>query len=372
MTLTLEDVKNVRFPIAKRQGEGYRATEVDDFVDAVDLTFVQMSEENERLRAQLDALGGDRETAGDPTNSSALADENARLQAEIEALRAQSSNAGPALNASDAVLNDSVSNDSVSNDSVDAGELQRLREENAGLRSELDAARKEVEQARAEVSQVRGELDAARQATPLTVVDGDGAGRVEKIVVTTSAQASPAVVRMVQLHTEQAETLVSEAEAEAQRKVAEADARAQQAVSEAERRAHELTVDAQTRAERIQSEARVNADQLANEAKAQADQLTSEAAANSERVHADAEARRSELFSALEAERDALVGKVDDLRTYEGSYRSTLTEHLRGQIAHLENSTFEPEGTPVLLGEERPAIASQTPRLDALLAEGNN
>lgn len=367
MTLTLEDVKNVRFPIAKRQGEGYRATEVDDFVDAVDLTFVQMSEENERLRAQLDALGGDRETSGDPTNSSALADENARLQAEIEALRAQSSNAGPALNASDAVLNDSVSNDS-----VDAGELQRLREENAGLRSELDAARKEVEQARAEVSQVRGELDAARQATPLTVVDGDGAGRVEKIVVTTSAQASPAVVRMVQLHTEQAETLVSEAEAEAQRKVAEADARAQQAVSEAERRAHELTVDAQTRAERIQSEARVNADQLAHEAKAQADQLTSEAAANSERVHADAEARRSELFSALEAERDALVGKVDDLRTYEGSYRSTLTEHLRGQIAHLENSTFEPEGTPVLLGEERPAIASQTPRLDALLAEGNN
>jgi len=365
--LTLEDVKNVRFPIAKRQGEGYRATEVDDFVDAVDLTFVQMSEENERLRAQLDALGGDRETAGDPTNSSALADENARLQAEIEALRAQSSNAGPALNASDAVLNDSVSNDS-----VDAGELQRLREENAGLRSELDSARKEVEQARAEVSQVRGELDAARQATPLTVVDADGAGRVEKIVVTTSAQASPAVVRMVQLHTEQAETLVSEAEAEAQRKVAEADARAQQAVSEAERRAHELTVDAQTRAERIQSEARVNADQLTHEAKAQADQLTSEAAANSERVHADAEARRSELFSALEAERDALVGKVDDLRTYEGSYRSTLTEHLRGQIAHLENSTFEPEGTPVLLGEERPAIASQTPRLDALLAEGNN
>ncbi|HIW30447.1 MAG TPA: DivIVA domain-containing protein, partial [Candidatus Luteococcus avicola] len=367
MTLTLEDVKNVRFPIAKRQGEGYRATEVDDFVDAVDLTFVQMSEENERLRAQLDALGSDRETAGDPTNSSALADENARLQAEIEALRAQSSHAGPALNASDAVLNDSVSNDS-----VDAGELQRLREENAGLRSELDAARKEVEQARAEVSQIRGELDAARQATPLTVVDGDGAGRVEKIVVTTSAQASPAVVRMVQLHTEQAETLVSEAEAEAQRKVAEADARAQQAVSEAERRAHELTVDAQTRAERIQSEARVNADQLAHEAKAQADQLISEAAANSERVHADAEARRSELFSALEAERDALVGKVDDLRTYEGSYRSTLTEHLRGQIAHLENSTFEPEGTPVLLGEERPAIASQTPRLDALLAEGNN
>jgi len=367
MTLTLEDVKNVRFPIAKRQGEGYRATEVDDFVDAVDLTLVQMSEENERLRAQLDALGSDRETVGDTTNTSALADQNARLQAEIEALRAQSSNAGPALNASDAVLNDSVSNDS-----VDADELQRLREENASLRSELESARNEAEQARAEASQVRGELDAARQATPLTVVDGEGAGRVEKIVVTTSAQASPAVVRMVQLHTEQAETVLSEAEAEAQRKVAEADARAQQAVSEAERRAHELTVDAQTRAERIQSEARVNADQLANEAKAHADQLTSEAAANSERVHADAEARRSELFSALEAERDALVGKVDDLRTYEGSYRSTLTEHLRGQIAHLENSTFEPEGTPVLLGEERPAIASQTPRLDALLAEGNN
>ena len=38
MTLTLEDVKNVRFRIAKRQGEGYVATEVDEFVDRVAAT----------------------------------------------------------------------------------------------------------------------------------------------------------------------------------------------------------------------------------------------------------------------------------------------------------------------------------------------
>ena len=35
MTLTLEEVRKVRFPMVKRPGEGYRAIEVDDFVDKV-------------------------------------------------------------------------------------------------------------------------------------------------------------------------------------------------------------------------------------------------------------------------------------------------------------------------------------------------
>lgn len=345
MTLTLEDVKNVRFPIAKRQGEGYRATEVDDFVDAVDATFVQMAEENERLKAQLTAIDNDQPAAqAEAVVDPAVAEENARLKAELEGLRAEL--AKPATGG------------------ADADELQRLRVENADLRSQLEGARTEAEQARQKAEQARGELDgvrseleAARQSAPLGVVEGEGANRVEKVVVTTSAQASPALVRMVQLHTEQAEMLVSEAEAEAQRKV-----------TEAERRAQELTMDAQTRAEKIQSEARVEADQLTSQAKAQADQLTTQAQQNSERVNAEAEARRAELFASLEAERDQLVGKVDQLRAFEGNYRSTLTDHLRGQIERLENATFTPAEAPALLGEQR--SASATPRLDALLAEG--
>lgn len=339
MTLTLEDVKNVRFPIAKRQGEGYRATEVDDFVDAVDATFVRLTEENERLKAQLDSLDGARPadapagvTAQPVAADSALSEENERLKAELESLRSQQSQqAAPA--ATD-------------------GELERLRSENADLRSQLEASRAETEQ--------------ARQSSPLGVVESDQNGRVEKVVVTTSAQASAAVVRMVQLHTEQAEALVAEAQAEADR-----------TVSEAERRAQELTTDAQTRADRVTSEARVNADELTSQAQQQADQLAAQAKANSDQVNADAEARRAELLTGLERERDELLGKVDHLRSFEGNYRSQLADHFRAQIQHLEGASLEPGETPTLLGAERPGATEQststsTPRLDALLAEGHN
>ena len=40
MTLTLEEVRKVRFPMVKRPGEGYRAIEVDDFVDKVEAAFM--------------------------------------------------------------------------------------------------------------------------------------------------------------------------------------------------------------------------------------------------------------------------------------------------------------------------------------------
>lgn len=341
MTLTLEDVKNVRFPIAKRVGEGYRATEVDDFVDKVDVTFATLLEENERMKAQIESIDGEA-----PADESGLAAENARLKAELEEARKAS-----------VVVESAAPAGAVAAPQDDA-ELQRLREENAGLREQLDGTRAELEQ--------------ARQSTGLTVMDS-GDNKVEKIVVTTAAQASPAVTRLVQLATEQAESVVSDAEAEAARKLAEAD-----------RTAHDLTTDAQTRADHIQSEARVNADEMTAKAKAEAERLTTDAKANSDRVNTDAEARRVELFSQLEAERDQLLTKVDHLRSFEGDYRSNLVAHFARQTELIQAEKLEPSTAPELLSEPRPAAqekadngaapapaASSTPRLDALLNDGN-
>ncbi|MEL4504120.1 DivIVA domain-containing protein [Luteococcus sp. H138] len=350
MTLTLEDVKNVRFPIAKRVGEGYRATEVDDFVDKVDVTFATLLEENERMKAQIESFDGDA-----VADESDLAAENARLKAELDQARTapvapvqgeeEPQQAPVALAAGQ-----------------DDAELERLREENAGLREQLDG--------------VRAELEQARQSTGLTVMDS-GDTKVEKIVVSTAAQASPAVTRLVQLATEQAESVVSDAEAEAARKLAEA-----------ERTAHDLTTDAQTRADHIQSEARVNADEMTAKAKAEAERLTTEAKANSDRVNTDAEARRVELFSKLEAERDQLLTKVDHLRSFEGDYRSNLVAHFARQTELVQSEKLEPSTAPELLAEPRPSAptagqpgaqeqaadapaATSTPRLDALLNDAN-
>ena len=166
-------------------------------------------------------------------------------------------------------------------------------------------------------------MEALRQAPAAEVAEPTTpTGKVENIVVTSTAEASPAVTRLLVMATEQAERLVGESQVEAQRVVNEARAEAETVIDGANRKAHETLTDARTRADRIESEARVNAERV-----------TGEAQANAESVNTDAERRRAELFSALESERDWLRGRVDHLRAFEDNYRKNLTAHLQSQIA---------------------------------------
>ena len=59
MTLTIEQVRDLRFHLARRNG--YDANEVDTFVDRVETTLVQLGEENATLKQQVETLkvGGD-------------------------------------------------------------------------------------------------------------------------------------------------------------------------------------------------------------------------------------------------------------------------------------------------------------------------
>ena len=194
-------------------------------------------------------------------------------------------------------------------------------------------------------------------------------GGVERIVVTTSMEASSAVVRLVQMATEQAERLVTEAETEAHNTIESANRQASETiesanreatetVDSANRQAHEITTDAQTRADRIQSEARVNAERLVSEAQGRADNLDNEV-----------NRRRAELFSGLEDERDQLQRNVADLRDYEGTFRQNFADSIRQQLANLEGALFDPENRPALAQEieSRGQQGSSTPRLDALM-----
>src|SRR5215208_4346908 len=54
MTLTLDDVRNKRFRMARKSG--YEVLEVDEFVDEVEESFAQLLEENQNLKKQVEAL----------------------------------------------------------------------------------------------------------------------------------------------------------------------------------------------------------------------------------------------------------------------------------------------------------------------------
>ena len=293
MTLTLDDVRNKRFRMARKSG--YEVLEVDEFVDEVEESFAQLIEENQNLKKQIEAL----KAAPPPQQPIAPA--------------------APTVQAP----------------------------------------------------------QSRQPAPPQTASAQPQSGT---IVVTTGKEASAAVVRLVEMSTEQAERLVEEATEDANR-----------IREEANRTAHQLTTDARTRAERVESEARVNAERLQADAHSRAEKLDREI-----------ESRRGEMFGDLERQRDDLTAAVAALRNFEAAYRTNLTTHLRKQIETLEAGGAEPGEIPDVVRDAKPtesnsngisigqqgehggadqpqhrgeapsysgSAGSNTPRLDALLGD---
>ncbi len=287
MTLSLDDVRNKRFRMARKSG--YEVLEVDEFVDEIEESFAQLIEENQNLKKQVDSLRGSADSGADRV-------------------------AEPAT---------------------------------------------------------------VKPATPPAPAPQSAAAAnlgPETIVVTTAKEASTAVVRLVEMSTEQAERLVAEATEDAKR-----------IREEAHSDAHHLTSEAQQHAERVESEARVNAARLDAQTLSRTEQLDREI-----------DEHRAEMLTGLQTQRDQLSSTVRDLRAFEAAYRSNLTEHLRTQISTLESGRAEPTPVPeAVLGtaptpvssngdsasgpdsSERDADVtdggdtgrSETPRLDALLGD---
>jgi DivIVA domain-containing protein len=246
MTLTLDDVRNKRFRMARKSG--YEVLEVDEFVDEVEESFAQLIQENQNLKKQIEAL----KAAPPPQQPVAPAAPTVQAPQPRQPAPSQSAMAHP---------------------------------------------------------------------------------QSGTIVVTTGKEASAAVVRLVEMSTEQAERLVEEATEDANR-----------IREEANRTAHQLTTDARTRAERVESEARVNAERL------QADALS-----RAEKLDREIESRRGEMFGDLERQRDDLTAAVAALRNFEAAYRTNLATHLRKQIESLESGQAEPVEIPDVVREPKAA-----------------
>ena len=231
MSLTLDEVRQIRFRMTRRGEVGYQVGDVDTFIDKVELTFDEFEKERERLRREVESAGAAAVPQDAPAESGASDAALQEKDAEIERLRDEVRRLTESLDQGDA-----------------ASAAQAAAESRIG---ELTA---QNEQLSNKLEQVRGDYDKLR-AEQVTSV----AGGTEHLVVTASEDAAPAVTRLLQMATDQSTTLVNEAQAEAQRKIAEA-----------EQCASEIKTDARTKAERVESEARVNAEQVMGEARSRA------------------------------------------------------------------------------------------------------
>ena len=270
MTLSLDDVRNKRFRMARKSG--YEVLEVDEFVDEVEEAFAQMTEQNASLRKQIDAL-----KTGTSADGTAL---------------------------------DGTAPDNTAGPDTDGG---------PGAQTMPAAA-----------------PSPAPESTPEPT---------ERIVVTSSQEASAAVVRLVQLSTEQSEQLMAEADQEAER----------------------IRAEAARNAERVQADA----------------------VARAEGLDRELETRRSDMFGELDRQRVSLSETVTSLRDFEQRYRANLAEYLRERLDSLDQVSLEPAGGPgqpaasaiTSATTESPAAgadgatahddsaSSPTPRLDALLGD---
>ena len=194
----------------------------------------------------------------------------------------------------------------------------QLIEENQNLKKQVEAlkvaappaARRWLPTARRSASRQPSAAAAGEPPRPAA------ASAPSTIVVTTGKEASSAVVRLVEMSTEQAERLVEEATEDANR-----------IREEANRTAHQLTTDARTRAERVESEARVNAERL------QADALESRREAGS----GDRELGVARCSATWSGSATSSPRPSPSLRNFETAYRTNLTSHLRSQIETLES-----------------------------------
>ena len=217
-------------------------------------------------------------------------------------------------------------------DEVEA-ELVRLDRENSELRTKLEAAQsgQDGQSAQAVGATTAASTDgtAPLAATPAaddavtaqeaTVTSLDKPG-VETIRVSTTAEASAAATRLLELAT---------------------------------RSADELLAEARSQADGIVTTARTDAERLEQDARGRVEALDTETAQ-----------RREQLFSALERDRSTLAGEIESLRTFEREYRAELKDYFTKQLDALEHPLAHSErfgtGDPDASDAPGPAPSTQT------------
>ena len=185
-------------------------------------------------------------------------------------------------------------------------ELVRLNRENAELRTKLETA------------QVGAATPAAAPApdqAPGQAADQAPAASLTSLAQPTGdEQAEESTVRVPGIETIRVST------------TAEASAAATRLLEIATRSADELLTDAQTEADSMLTAARTDAARVEQDARDRAQHLDVETSQ-----------RRDQLFSALEREQAALSSEVESLRSFEREYRAELKDYFAKQLDALEH-----------------------------------
>lgn len=91
-----------------------------------------------------------------------------------------------------------------------------------------------------------------------------------------------------------------------------------------------------TNADQLVAEATVQAEQIVGESRTRAEALEAEARSRAEALENETEERRTTLFGDIEQEKARLDHEIETLRTFEREYRAELKTYFEDQLATLE------------------------------------
>lgn len=322
MSLPLDEIRNIRFPMARKpQEDGYRASAVDNFIDRVEISYGKLLEDNESLRAQV-VEGG---VGADP----AVAARIQELEAELNHTRDELESANQGKVALEGALAEVRS----SGDSA-SGELAELREKLQGAENELAELRGEVVQARQESESAFGQLNVkneelgaqAEELARLQAALADSSSRLDNLV---SAQGDSDAQR--EAAWQELTNQVTELRAEVDRRTNELAAKdaelsdVQRELVAAQDALREVPVAASAAVapvglidgvQRIEVTATPEASSavisLVALATSQAETVLTEAKQESEQRRADAQRDADDMVNAARAAADALTRETDE------------------------------------------------------------
>ncbi|WP_151530351.1 MULTISPECIES: DivIVA domain-containing protein [Corynebacterium] len=312
MPLTPADVHNVAFskpPIGKR---GYAEDEVDQFLDLVEDTLGQLQDDNDALRAQVEELQSELDSA-DTVRGGAVA-------------------ASPAVNETELRTR------------IEKELATKYESQLAEAKKQAESARKEAEEARKAAAQARDNAGAQQQ--PQQPVSVAAAADDQNASPETHMQAA----RVLGLAQEMADRLTNDARNESQSMLDEARATAEKTINEANEtsrrtlgtakdQAAKTIAEANEKSERMLSDAKQRSETMIHDATAQSDAKVKQAEQKASSLQTEADRKYSETMATMKQQQSVYENRIDELRVFEREYRTRLKNLLETKLQELDTTT---------------------------------
>jgi DivIVA domain-containing protein len=132
----------------------------------------------------------------------------------------------------------------------------------------------------------------------------------------------------------------------------------------AQQTADQAVADARREANETLTRARREADEILGKARRQAEQTAQDARAFAEGLERDAQERHHQAMGSLVQQRDELERRLDDLRAFEGEYRSRLRAYLEGQLRDLAAGSGDSDTFADMMTSQQSSMPGGLPQLE--------